>query len=383
MARMGDVATIYSPRPDEPTEATFRGCADGEGVDVAVERCGPGSRGLRAKIAWPDLSVICEVAIDDVGGQVASLLAYAREMSTDPADPLPSRIQASQQVLALRVEPGFDDEGRAEALLSGLLRERDGVVLRGGRVLDGQGACLLAPPAPEACEDLQPPSALRVARRALVLCAVVCRASLEQEPSEERAEELQERLVAWLEANDLDGELEEHERELIEAPVGSLPRQRAIDASWRSEGLAVLGWALGGYELPPHDEQADPQEIAQALGFLEDDPACGLDDPRLRDDEELERLARRLMCLHWRLREFTSRPGSIDLAKTAGLAFTAAIDLGGVPMLEGDLALRGAPIAACEPDVVTECASIAFERHQAINWLAGHHDVYSEVDTST
>lgn len=382
---MGDVATIYSPRPDEPTEATFRRCAGkpSDGVDVALERCGPGSKTLRAKIAWPDLSVICEVAPDDVRRHVASLVAYAREMSIDPADPLPSRIQASRQVLALRVEPGFDDEGRAEALLSGLLRERDGVVFRGGRVLDGVGACLLAPPAPETGEDLQPPSALRVARRALVLCAVVCRASLEQEPSTKRAGELQERLLAWLEANDLTGELEEHERDLIEAPVGSLPRQRAIDASWRSEGLAVLGWALGGYDLPPHDEQADPQEIAQALGFLEEDPARGLEEPRLRDDAELERLARRLMCLHWRLREFTSRPGSLDLLATAGVAFTGAVDLEGVALLAGDLALRGAPISDCEADVVTECASIAFERHQAINWLAGHHDVYSEVDTST
>lgn len=383
MTPMGDLATIYSPRPDEPTEATFRGCADA-GVDVALERCGPGSKGLLAKIVWPDLFVTCEVAIDDVRQPVAALLAYAREMSTDPADPLPSRIRASQQVLALRVEPGFDDEGRAEALLRGLLRERDGLVFRGGRVLDGAGACLLAPPAPDPTDDdPQPPSALRVARRALVLCAVVCRASLEQEPSAARAEELRERLLAWLTANDLGGELEEHERELIEADVGSLPRQRAIDASWRSEGLAVLGWALGGYDLPAHDEQADPQEIAQSLGFLEDGPARGLDGPRLRDGAELERLSRRLMCLHWRLREFTSRPGVLDLKKTAGLAFTAEVDLEGVPLLDGDLALRGAPISACEPEVVTECASIAFERHQAINWLAGLHDVYSEVDTST
>lgn len=389
---MTDVATILSPRADEPTEATFRGCVDGDGgevggAEVTLERRGPGV--LRARVTWPDLAVTCDVAGDgteELRRRVAGVLAYAREMSTDPGDPLPQRIVGARQVIAWKVEPGIDDEGRAEALLQGLARDRGGLLFRGGRVLDASGACLLAPPGHTGEVDLvlRPPSATRVARRALVLSAIVWRASLEQEKGRRRAAQLQAHLLAWLERHELELELEEHEHELLVAPLGSLTRQRAIDASWRSEGLAVLGWALDASELPPHDEQADPQAVAVALGFLEDDePPRALEAPRLREPEELGAMARRLQALHWRLREFLQRPGAVDF-RAAALEATpvTAPDLDDVPLVDGDLAIRGAALATAEPDAVGECASIAVERHRAINWLLGFDELYSEVDAT-
>lgn len=389
MAHVTGVATILSPRADEPTEATFRACvaADGEhdGVEVTLERRGPGV--LRARVTWPDLAVTCDVAGDgteELRRRVAGVLAYAREMSVDPLDPVPRLIVGARQVIAWQVEPGFDDEGRAEALLLRLARDRQGLLLREGRVLDASGACLLAPPGRDADQVLRPPSAERVARRALVLSAVVWRASLEQEKGRRRAAQLQAHLLRWLERHDLDHELEDEERELLEAPLGSLERQRAIDASWRSEGLAVLGWALDVSELPPHDEQADPQAVAVALGFLEDDePPRALEAPRLRPPEELEAMGRRLQALHWRLREFMQRPVPVDF-RAAAVAATAvtAPDVDDLPLVGGDLALRGAALADAPPDLVGECASIALERHRAINWLLGFDELYSAVDTT-
>ncbi|MBX3469870.1 MAG: DUF4272 domain-containing protein [Planctomycetes bacterium] len=384
---MTDTATILSPRDDEPTEATLLGCARGEeqdeGVEVALERQAPGA--LRARVRWPDLELTCDVAgdgSDALRRRLAGVLAYVRELSTDPADPVAARVAAARQVLDWRVDPGFDDEGRAEGLLRRLAHDLGGLVLRAGRVLEPDGACLLAPPPPPA-EPLTPPPAARVARRALVLCAVVWRASLEQEKGRRRAARLHAHLLAWLERRALGDELEDSERALIAAPLGSLTRQRAIDASWRSEGLAVLGWALGACPLPPHDEQADPHGATDALGFLDDGPARALAAPVLRPAAELEAAARRLLAVHWRLREFSQRPRALDLRAAAVAAGLAPEDLEGLPLLGGDLALRGAPIARAEPEVVGECASIAVERLRASQWLVGVEERYSEVDTST
>ncbi len=392
---MTDVATILSPRADEPTEATFRECFDGEGdpdggaggAEVALERRGPGV--LRARVTWPDLAVTCDVAGDgteELRRRVAGVLAYAREMSTDPSDPVPQLIVGARQVIAWQVEPGFDDEGRAEALLRGLARERGGLLFRGGRVLDASGACLVAPPGHADGDDLalRPPTPARVARRALVLSAIVWRASLEQEKARRRAARLQQHLLAWLERHELEGELEEQEHDLLIAPLGSLTRQQAIDASWRSEGLAVLGWALDASELPPHDEQADPQAVAVALGFLEDDePPRALEAPRLRAPDELEAMGRRLQALHWRLREFMQRPVLIDFEAGAVEATqVTGPDLAGLSLVEGDLSIRGKSLVAADPDVVGEVASIAVERLRALRWLLGVDELYSEVDAT-
>ncbi|MCO5167241.1 MAG: DUF4272 domain-containing protein [Planctomycetes bacterium] len=387
---MTDLATILSPRADEPTAATFRGCAGGDdageddgAAEVAVERPGPGV--LRVRVVWPDLAVTCDVAgagTEVLRRRLSAALAYVREMSTDPADPVAARVAAARQVLEWRVDPGFDDEGRAERLLLGVARDRGGVVLRTGRVLEPGGACLLAPPPPPPDDDVTPPTAARVVRRALALCAVVWRASLEQEKGRRRAERLHADLLAWLDARALTGELEGPERALVAAPIGALTRQRAIDASWRSEGLAVLGWALEACALPPHDEQADPHAATAALGFLDDGPAPALAAPRLRPAGELSAAARRLGGVHWRLRAFMQRPRALDLRAAAATAGLAPADLDGLPLLEGDLALRGAPIGRADPDVVGECASIAVERLRAMRWLLGLHERYSEVDGS-
>jgi hypothetical protein len=41
------------------------------------------------------------------------------------------------------------------------------------------------------------------------------------------------------------------------------------------------------------------------------------------------------------------------------------------------------PIHAADHGLVGRAAGIALERHQAINWLLGWSELYSEVDTST
>jgi len=117
--------------------------------------------------------------------------------------------------------------------------------------------------------ELIAPSADRVARRALSLAALVCRSAIEDNAGNQEAEAFRASVVSWAGDVGLTDELEPGEIGILEAPLGSLTQRQVIDASWRTEGLAVLAWALGRCELPPYDAQANAPRIAEALGFCE------------------------------------------------------------------------------------------------------------------
>jgi len=105
--------------------------------------------------------------------------------------------------------------------------------------------------------EFLPPPSNRVCRRASVLAAVACRASLEEAPQHPDSVATYDRLQNWVVHEDLRQEFEIHEWECLTSPLGALKKRDAIDMSWRSEGLVVLAWALTLSELPPHDRQAD------------------------------------------------------------------------------------------------------------------------------
>lgn len=228
-----------------------------------------------------------------------------------------------------------------------------------------------------------PPTAGRVMARAMVLATVACRGSIEQDAGSDEAEALREDLPAWLEHAGALREAEPGELALLNSPLGAVAPQAAIDASWRGEGLAVLAWALGRFELPPHDTLVDPKEAADSVGFFEEDAAELIAAARLRPAEELKRFAQRTFALHWRLREFSLRPAAMDFARAAYDAWFGPMTVDGLPLADGDLAVGGLPLAKAEPGDVLTWLSIAQERHQAANWLIGQGAVYSKVDTPT
>src|SRR3954465_6747833 len=92
-------------------------------------------------------------------------------------------------------------------------------------------------------EQLTPPSAARVAARALALATVTSRAQLECDEDAEEAEFRRGHLCGWFDHLGIAEELEENESALLRAPVGRLDRQSTTEATWRSEGLLVLGWS--------------------------------------------------------------------------------------------------------------------------------------------
>lgn len=226
-----------------------------------------------------------------------------------------------------------------------------------------------------------PPDAVRVLRRARVLAAIGHRGLIEQDADRARAAGVRAKILAWLEQEELDDELEEEEQARLEAAVGALGPQATIDSVWRFEGAAVLAWALGRFPLPPHDRVADVGALSRALAIGTALPAS--EPPTLRRGRELDRGRERAFAIHWRLTEFRLRPGSLDLAAFARTAWFGPLDIDPAILVGGDLGIGGSAIARAEAKAIALASSIARERHQAFNWLNGDDPIYSEVDVST
>lgn len=231
----------------------------------------------------------------------------------------------------------------------------------------------------------RPLGAERVARRACALAAVTGRASLErQDPHDSGVEQTRQRILRWVDEIGIGDELEPDEWKLLQLPLGAPPQHDTVNATWRLEGLGVLLWALGRYELPPHDEPANVAEMLPLLGVP--DAAHSrefIQRAALRPAAELEKLRERLFAIHWRVTDWRLRPRTMDFANFAKTAWFGPLDLEGVSLAENDLAIGGLPISRAAASVVAAATSAAMERHLAINWLHAAGDRYSQTDVST
>lgn len=234
-------------------------------------------------------------------------------------------------------------------------------------------------------ENYTPPTAERVARRAMVLAAVTARALLEQEdPTDSSVEERRTMVLDWIDQLGVSDELEPDEWKVLQRRCGTLDQQSLIDATWRFEGLAVLAWALNLIILPPHDELIVPDELLPAVGFLNlEESRQILDQPQLREPAELEAMNSRLLGIHWRLRDFSIRPEPCDFVDFSKSSWFGGFDIRGVRTIGRDLAIGEHAIAEAADDDVQRTASAAMERHLASNWLLGFARVYSETPTDT
>ena len=178
--------------------------------------------------------------------------------------------------------------------------------------------------------------------------------------------------------------MEEYEREVLLARPGALDPELQLYAQWRVEGLCVLLWALGRAELPPHDHEVDPQTLLAAAGVLNADAARDLlAAPALRPRDEIETLRKRLFALHWRVTEYRIRGTAIDFAHFAATAWFGPLDITGLPLVEGDLAIGGKRIDRAPHQAFGRVQSIVHERHLAANWLWEGPELYSDTDVST
>jgi hypothetical protein len=227
----------------------------------------------------------------------------------------------------------------------------------------------------------------RVARRALALTALTTRAILEQEVGTPEADETYRDLLAWIDEIGIGDEFEPDEWAVLQRPTGQLSKldpRGHLNSTWRLEGLVVLAWALGRFEIPPHDELVEVNPLWQSLGVFDADASrLLLVEPTLRPREEIEALRRRLFALHWRLRNFHLNRKPMDFAEFARSCWFGPLEIAGLPLVDDDLAIGGDRIDRTPRDAFTSAHSAAQERHQAVNWLLRGPDRYSEASVAT
>jgi hypothetical protein len=243
--------------------------------------------------------------------------------------------------------------------------------------------------APAVAEDEwqpDPPTAVRVARRAVALKALTMRAVLERDFG--KRESIQEE-HAWLLNRvaqiGIHDEFEPWEKDVIESPPGQLDRQAALNAMWRIEGLEVLAWALGLKDSPQYDTMSDVDGVWSSVGqFGTDEVNELLTNATLRTPEQLEAFRKQMLGYHWRLRDFRwNKPQKMDFRAFAAKCWFGSFDLTGFELIDDELALQGQRLDEADDGVFGLCQSIVMERHKAATWLCWGPEVYSDTDAST
>jgi len=387
---MAERAAINSRRAELPFIHELHALAPGATVSWDV----PG----QLVVAWPDVRVTLEqLPSHRLTSHLEEVLGFLREGCTLHDASLVRRLGKMSQCLSLTFEPGVDAAGRCAALVRGLAQVMHGVSFHASSVHAADGKLLASPRAgtpgvafdearrpppvvalPPEVELGKPPSAWRVARRALVLAAVVRRAYLELEHWPD-GPQTHHRLRHWLDTHELGLEAESEEALLLETPVGALDVYEDTGVGvWQTHGLGVLTWALGLGELPAYDEEPHPGDLTASVGLLADAPRA-LVAPRLRAPEELQRLRRQLVTVRWRLGRAQEQHRAMDLAAFVRGAPAGVFELEGLPLKEEDLALGGVPVARADPHAVRVCLGMNEERLRALLWVLGQRPLYSEV----
>jgi hypothetical protein len=119
------------------------------------------------------------------------------------------------------------------------------------------------------------------------------------------------------------------------------------------------------------------------MGFLGDREDTPINNPVLRDEDEIGLWADTYMTLHWRLRLITSNPGPMDYVACIAAATWYPHRLDQLDLIDNDIAIDGVRIDRLDDNRYRQTLSITQERHQAFNWLLGFEPLYSQVTTDT
>lgn len=239
-------------------------------------------------------------------------------------------------------------------------------------------------PTPDpAHEPVDPPVARRVAERMYAMLAVAYRGVLDINPERPNRDAYLAKLADWFWTLNVGHELEEYERHVLDQPLGALGPEEAAQISQSLEAVAVLAWSLQLIELPAHDQFVQAKRLADVLGLFREDTRFVIDSAELRCEAVVRATADRIMAVHWRLREFELSPKPIDFAAMCRDSWFGALDADALPMVENDLAIGTQSIARIDQGLRQRVKLATQYRHRAINWLCGHHRLFSHVDTST
>jgi Domain of unknown function (DUF4272) len=192
----------------------------------------------------------------------------------------------------------------------------------------------------------------------------------------------------WLRRENLADALSVRERVLVSKSVGDWTERETIDASWRSESVGVLLWALSAFDgMPAYDTRF---ETLPALVPLLAPTAEFRGTAHLRSPEQLADARERAELWHWRARtrrlQEGDGPGSAgqDLDAIARQAAAFAYAERRIPEpIDGDFPAYGKAFRALDADEYSAVTSTSAERHYALNWLCGYASDWDSVPTDT
>jgi hypothetical protein len=287
----------------------------------------------------------------------------------------PSRLKEARGAITVTIDRCSPQE-EGERFLYAMATSTGALVLdEEGVFRDGAGR-IIAAPLREAGDaeggDEQPALELRsrdrVAHRALAATTLAWRAFLERETPVGAAADVAV-ANAWLEKHGAFEAMTEAERALARAPFGGWSEKQIMNCGWCVEAAIVLAWSLRLAELPAHDIQASPAELQRSLGLFAASPAALT--AELRPASEIDDMAARLFAIVSRFRVLAASKGPLDFPAFAQKICVGGLDLRGIAVAGGDLALAGAPISTASEQVVATAQSIAVERFRAVDWLQG------------
>jgi hypothetical protein len=205
----------------------------------------------------------------------------------------------------------------------------------------------------------------------MVLSAVICRAHSDYGAGNPDAEELLERTSAWVDQLDLRGEMEPSEHKLIDAKIGTLRDRERINATWQTEGLAILAWGLKLFPFPSLDKLVDLYELTDAFYFLNDEAMDVIRSAALRSEHELEACRELFYAVHCRLRQFARNRHTHDMRHWIEPNWIETLKLDNIFAVDGDLLVGSVPLIDSQEEVWQRMEFATRERHRAAIWLIG------------
>ena len=235
--------------------------------------------------------------------------------------------------------------------------------------------------------DLRSPR--ETAERLIVLGALCRRAFLEMRPEgveEDGADGERFDLASWLREEGLEATATPRERRLLATRAGHLEPDVAAGASWQSEALLTLGWALRLIEeLPPYDDVANPAALLGIVPAPWQTTAAFRRDAHLRDESEIAVERERAELWHWRagvadlLREAPAADRAERLGAIAEVGREAAAAGLVAHLVAGDFPVRGRAYRDTDPALLADLDVVSAERLAALNWLCGFGTSWDDV----
>lgn len=218
---------------------------------------------------------------------------------------------------------------------------------------------------------LKPPRPRHVARRAMILSAIVCRANTDHKSDDADAEALFKRLNSWLTDLRLRSQFEDYDSQVLGASFGEIDEELRKRCTWHVEGLSILAWALSRGPFPSFDGKVDSFEITKSLDFLSGDARKIIRKAKLRPLAQLKACREILFATHSRINHFIRQKEERSVESWFEPAWFETLRIDSIVAKSGDIAIGSRSLTEFDEKELFHVQEYLADRHQASIWLIG------------